>query len=662
MSEDQDKLNEKIAEAEADQSPDDSSISSAPPPRRPSSQPPQKPVPRPPSESATPPRKPVPQLPADYEDLPPPYEPVSSADDDEDLPPPYEAPVPPRPAQPAGPAPQPPAFRRVTPSPAAVPRDARLGGARVQVRERGVVVVQRLHLNTNPNSLSTVNLYHKAQLVWPVAEHKQYVNLMDQGNALSIEANDVRRRGHKITVKTKLLGGKRGNQVFVKLEYGTNNSKRNNPTPGIESGIVADWCPQGGIVVAMRADEGQPNCEATFNLELGFAGGDEVTVYVGGNNHCADDQVKIINWRRIGFQITKPFNMEVPSLEIAKEALRDVFIEFERLSEVNLRHKDGPPGSWVGAVPTSDGRGWLKDGELIIGDHNRAEFEKKFRFAADKDPIAHLMFCHKQFDAGEPGKRKTVNLSTGGFDKKNTRLPHATSARFTLKVTEKEISILNPSLQDGKHPLVRGTWFTTAPTGHPHNPGKGVKRKMGDLTAANVEIDSDGTSVKVTLPPEAAQIVGDGKDISDKKHPIQASVSFHVAKGPYQGESNGEHILIVGSDSDKQVSSTICHEVGHSVNQTVEPGKAPPGLTHTDHNRSYDGKGHQGQHCALGLSATEFAKPELAGWKYAAIFKPRCLMWGDNGPQYLPWREVYFCELCRPFVIAEQCAEFKKKP
>jgi len=525
-----------------------------------------------------------------------------------------------------------------------------------------VVVLQRQHLGASSEWLSTVNFYHKAELVWPVVEHKQYVNLTQQGNSLTIEGGDVRRRGHKITVKTKLIEGKRGNQVYVKLKYGANNSKRNNPKPGIEGGLVADWCPEGGIIVPMKADDEQPNCEATFNLELGYAGGDEVTVHVGGNKKCEDDQVKIINWRKIGFQITKPFNMQIPSLQIADEAFRDVFIEFEKLSEVNLRHKDGPPGSWIDAIPTPDGKGWLKDGKLIIGDHNRAEFEKKFRFVGEKDPIAHLMFCHKQYDGGEPGKRKTVGLKTGGFNKSNERLPHATSSTFTLKISEEETRILNPALQDGKHPLVAGTWLTTAPTGHPDNPGKGVKKKMGDLTAADIEIDSGGTAVTVRLPPEAAQIVGSGKDLSDKKHPIQAMVTLHVAKGPYEGESNGEHILIVGHDSDKKVSSTICHEVGHSINQAVEPGKAPPGLSAADHTRSYNGKGHQGQHCALGLNESDFSKPELSGVKFAAIFKPVCLMWGDSSPQYLPWRDIYFCKMCKPFVIAEHCTEIKKKP
>jgi hypothetical protein len=498
-----------------------------------------------------------------------------------------------------------------------------------------------------------------------VVEHKQYVNLTQEGTSLSIEGGDARKRGHKITVKTKLIEGKRGNQVYVKLKYGADNSKRNDPKPGIEGGFVADWCPEGGIIVPMRADDEQPNCEATFNLELGYAGGDEVTVHVGGNNKCEDDQVKIINWRKIGFQITKPASMEIPSLQIADEALRDVFIELEKLSEVNLRHKDGPPGSWVGAVATPDGKGWLKDGELIIGDHNRAEFQKKFKFAGEKDPIAHLIFCHKQYDGGAPGKWKTAYLETGGVAEKEPekRLPHATKPTFTLKITEKMMSILNPAIQDGNHPFVSGAWSTRAPIGHPDNPGKGLMKKMGILTAANVAIDSDGRSVTVTLPPEAAQIVGNGKDIKDKKHPIKAAVVIRVAKGPYEGESDGEHMLIVGVgdvliDLAKKVSGTICHEVGHSFNQAVQGGKAPPGLRYLDHKRSYNGKGHQGQHCAEGLTDSQFSKPDYES-ALLAVFKPKCLMWGDVSPMVLPWKGVLFCERCRPYLIAEHCTALK---
>lgn len=545
------------------------------------------------------------------------------------------------------------AFKRATPSAAVVPSEARFGGARVQVRERGVVIIQRQHLSTNPDSLSTVNLYHKAQLVWPTAEHKQYVNLTPQGTALSLDANDVRRRGHKLTVKTKLIGGKRGNQVYIKLKYADHNSKRNDPKPGIEGGIVADWCPEGGIIVPMRADEEQPNCEATFALELGYAGGDEVTVHVGANNKCEDDEVKIINWRKIGFQITKPRNMELPTLQIAQESLRDVFIEFEKLSEVNLGRKESPPGSWVGGVPTADGKGWVKDGELIIGDHNRAEFQKRFRFGDEKDPIVHLIFCDKQYDGGKPGQWKEICLKTGGFDKENKKLPDATKPSFTLKVAEKQVSILNPALQDGKHPFVMGTWLSRAPVGHPDN------KKQGKLTEANVDIASDGRSVKVTLPPEAAEIVGTGKELSDKKHPVLTMVTFRAAKGPYEGESDGRHILIVYHNSDRKVSSTIVHEVGHSINQAVKPGKAPPGLAYREHLRSYDGKGHQGQHCGFGLSDSMFAKPDFADFNYVAtVLLPKCVMWGDDGPQFLPWREVFsFCEKCRPYVIAEHATD-----
>ncbi len=679
MSEDPDKLKEKAKAAEdADKPAPRAAWKSSSPPRKPVPQlptddelPPPYEAPSQPAlpdddlpppyeapqapKSSSPPRKPVPQLPSDDE-LPPPDE--SPGPPDEDLPPSYEAPKAPARSTPPSPVASPPgesAFRRVSPSPAVAPGDARLGGARVQVRERGVVVIQRQHLSTSPDSLSTVNLYHKAQLVWPVAEHKQFVNLAQQGTALSVDANDMRRRGHRITVKTKLSGGLRGNQVYVKLKYSDHNSKRNDPKPGIVGGMVVDWCPEGGIIVPMRAADEQPNCEATFELELGYAGGDEVTVHVGGNNKCEDDQVKIINWRKIGFQITKPRNMELPSLKIAHESLQDVFIEFEKLSEVNVGRKESPPGSWVGGVPTDDGKGWLKDGELIIGDHNRADFEKRFKFAGEKDPIVHLMFCHNQYDGGKPGQWKQMCLKTGGFDKENQKLPDATKPSFTLKVAEKEMSILNPALQDGKHPLVIGNWLSRAPVGHADN------KKQGKLAEADVEIASDGRSVKVTLPPEAAQIVGNGKELKDKKHPVLAMVTFRASKGPYEGESNGIHILIVYHNSERKVSSTISHEIGHSINQAVKGGKAPPGLFYRDHMRSYDGKGHQGQHCAFGLSDSMFGKPDFAELNYAAsALLPKCVMWGDSSPQFLPWREVFsFCEKCRPYVIAEQTTEFK---
>jgi hypothetical protein len=54
-----------------------------------------------------------------------------------------------------------------------------------------------------------------------------------------------------------------------------------------------------------------------------------------------------------------------------------------------------------------------------------------------------------------------------------------------------------------------------------------------------------------------------------------------------------------------------------------------------------------------------FGKPDLSELNYAAsTLLPKCVMWGDSSPQFLPWRSVFsFCEKCRPYVIAEQSTD-----
>ncbi len=473
-----------------------------------------------------------------------------------------------------------------------------------------------------------------AKFVYPKKDpkkggHVQWVNLPADPKKPEL--------GSKLKVKATLQGGKKGDKLYFTVSWKEKeNSKRNSPKVEFTGGTITDWCKQGGIEAVMKDDDGKPDGYAEAELELGLAGGDVFSVTCSGSKLWTDEAIGVTNWRRVYYQVTKPKSMKLHDLVSLKKALATVFVEYEEYKRVEIADDDAgvPAGSWV------DGAEFGKPGRklLNIGDHNRDWFRGKFDDA--KTPLgAHLIFCDLQYDGGK----------SGAFHEDVLGL------KMTKRTGKKQIAspfdfdVIGKAVQDGSQFLRPGsTWTSAAPPGHPDN------GKTGDLDPAWVKVDSDHDTISITLGGDPEKMVGNGTPPKGKaatdaetKHPMKVLVKFYQAKGPYLGESDGAHQLIVRSDNKKSFNSVLAHELAHSLRQTVK--KVAPGLDATTHGRHYTGHDHQGDHCANGLSDDDWKKASFAG------LKGLCIMFGEISSTKDPPHGVTFCPRCIPFLRADAC-------
>jgi hypothetical protein len=444
--------------------------------------------------------------------------------------------------------------------------------------------------------------------------------------------------GHKIKVRVGVEDEdgptRKGDQIFLKAKWPEKEklSKRNVPARALVGGKKLPWSdPEVGRVVTIKEDGG----EAVFELELGYAGGDEVTIYVGGTDSCEDADCTIANWRKIYYQVTHRSTLaKLPDLTRLTETLAELNVEYEPYGTKTFSEGDAgvPPGTFF------DGAVLDRPGERLvcIGDHNKKWFHTKL-FDDSKKPLGvHVLLCDFQLDGGIPA---VTDLHTPVMTTPTLELTTSATNRFPFPV----------ALQDGKSPIVSGSWRSTAPAGHPD------AGKQGKLVDANVALSPKGRKIKISLPGDAAAIVGDGSgDKKDPatKHKVKVVLKIKVVIGVFLGESDGTkgNWQLIASIAEDSMNDVMAHELGHTMNQCVQNKQAPPpGLKAKDHDRRYVKHGHQGPHCAEGMSATDFAKDD-----YRSNDACKCIMYGENRSSGGSRSNGKFCDKCKPFVIAER--------
>lgn len=186
----------------------------------------------------------------------------------------------------------------------------------------------------------------------------------------------------------------------------------------------------------------------------------------------------------------------------------------------------------------------------------------------------------------------------------------------------------------------------------------------------------DYETILVTLPTSpgtAADKVLPGDFVGPAETDTQCKVRIKfdcVTAGSINGNSGGGYqILKLRDGSAAAVSSTICHELGHSMGMTIVPGSrndvVPPGLTakHIDNGgTSYfngdapyafnDGKRsiHKGGHCAFNVPTAKVANHKFSGWSPSSS-TVGCIMWGSGGTSD---RRPAFCPTCLDLLKARR--------
>jgi len=377
------------------------------------------------------------------------------------------------------------------------------------------------------------------------------------------------------------------------------------------------------------------NGAGVLKVDLGVVGGDTCTIQVGGNELCQDDTVEIVNWRKLMYQVTRPGNTPMPSMDRITKALAQTFVDYEKYKDVPLEESDVPsgplswfPGEWLDAP-----------GEklLNVGDVNKTHFHAKF--VDTHTPIGvHVMGCHTQYDAdGSNTEQSFTDLEVT----KTSLIAWSTGQSVPGREIWVGRGIFPKAFKDGSDALISGSWKEVGGSG------------AGTLTTANIWYQSGAKHgrVGIRIPTEAKNLVDVGKKVA-------LTVKFRVAKGPYLGEADhpdGWKQLIVIRMAESSVNDVMAHELGHTMKQVVK--SVPPGLAASDHGRQYTGNGHQGPHCADGMSDENYAGGAgKAGSDYEGDFtgagECKCLMYGENSSKGSK-SSGQFCARCRPFIQAQ---------
>lgn len=503
----------------------------------------------------------------------------------------------------------------------------------------------------------------RATLLWPKAgTHKQWVNHKakpgqpDWGSKLKV----------RVGVHPDDGPSKKGDEVFIKLEYPPADqlSKRAKPARGAKGATAAPWCaPMLGLTKKIERDGGEVEVE----VELGLAGGDKVTIHVGGTEACDDEKVEVTNWRRIYYQVTRPSTSNAHDTRRAEERLEPCFVVLERFNEVIIDPGQAPPevrASWIPGreldVP-DQGRDYL-----IVGDHNERWFRRHFDPSKGKLAV-HVILCDGQFDAGESKKKRVTS----------TFVATLTTPEAVLELDDDKW-VFPRALTTGEHPLLSGTWEAL-------DLPKGQKRK-GTLTKDHVIIDKASARFRLVLPratrDDPGSFVGDGTNGTSR---VRCKLKLLAAYGPYNGSSDGAHVLVVDGPNGDIFNDIVLHELGHSMKLAPSRGEnePPKGLSLADHPHAYEGRDHEGEHCNYGLDqagATHLLThdpdgsvvfvplegPASEAPSYSGLCKQvgtayvsvhgTCIMYGSSpgvsspGP---PVATAGFCEHCRTFLKAQ---------
>ncbi|MFO0628455.1 MAG: hypothetical protein U0325_22975 [Polyangiales bacterium] len=500
--------------------------------------------------------------------------------------------------------------------------------------------------------------------------HKQWVNLTTDPTAVVQGHPD---RGPVLKVRAEVVPengpGRTGDRIYMRAVFGGENSMRNDPAPAFEGQAGGRGVRTTEVSKALTADGGS----VEFTVNLGLAGGDSVTLELGGTPACQDASLVVVNWRRLFVRPVRPRDYVLPGEELSqnvKSLLAAQFtpgfieLEFERATVL-------PDNSNGTVVPPEITRHYpkLPQGQNLIflgGSPEKAHFTG----GATHPPRFNLLLGHviaKKSTETQvfpvTGARSDWRPSKEGgtfykvpFD--GTPFLGETSPEVPERPkTRREIVRYTSPAKGSPKPVYEdvptGEMLPAVPAVGSYVEVSGVRHMLDDTC---VEISADTQTFRLNLPPAAARAVS-------KKTP--GTVTLKVTTYSFQGgSSTGNWISAVwaGEANDLKGTVNITHEIGHSVGMAPSDGEKYPGLP-TTHDETYgsggvtdgDQHGHEGPHCGVGLTARQKQTPDYSTLVDQGIHGS-CIMFGGVGAK-TRYASLKFCAKCLPFLRATTIRE-----
>jgi hypothetical protein len=517
---------------------------------------------------------------------------------------------------------------------------------------------------------------HKiAELVSPLplaadaAPHKQWVNC-DAVASRELNDPDVgtgETYGSLVKVKVKLKDeATAGQMVWLAVLFPTTNTKRwAPPHPGL-NGTKAT---RGQLLRMQKTTDAQGI--ATFDLELGAAGGDEVKVFAAGHKDVSetihDATTKLITWRRIDVvpsMLTCPDDAEKTRKLAESNAAgllgQDVrtLVHDELLRAfVDLRWKD-PREQPVAA----------KDVEFMSG-------ETATLLKLDARTRELTVWTN----ANPPDKELKVNLPSRVFspprlfffvfDKMVYRRP---AARFSFSLpaapTEKEQTD-DPALQKKVSNIKASIPIPTTAgffLSRDWDAGRKVILPWADGQPSYWTQDKGTTKVDIddsylAIVADTSNLTANLKVPKDKRTSGAAQIFLNVQTyGSLVGSASGKKIAITTSPSVTEtperrkfrLAYVILHELGHAMSLSVaNPGASglvdlPAEAGHDDNKNHFIRALNDGDHCSAGMSESDRNKAPKPWDDPKPTLSSQCVLYTPVHAT-TPYQDVCkYCETC----------------
>ena len=495
----------------------------------------------------------------------------------------------------------------------------------------------------------------RAKLVFPAhkADHKQFVNL----KAAAAEPEAANRQ----KIRFEVPHAKAGDKAYLKLEFDKAKvSKRNSPARAVVGGLTADWCPQGGKELTLKAEGEQLEVE----LELGLAGGDVYTVSIGSTNHCEDQACKVITWRKLWYEVMAPELMGLKNdlsggHRARVKALMDpCFIDYQVWKTHAFPEAAAPAGTiFDPAYFEQKGRK-----RFVLTDHTFTQYPSaNGAWDKGKQPRSvGLRLCDKNY-FNDQGNEQIVTL--------------ATQKKSVVNVWNlKQRWMMPTSANSGVHAIKEIKWVAKIdPVAHPKHPAVlagaarsgtlDVVKDVQFLSIKKLQIQlPDGT---VAAPGPGAWV---GAKVTEKGCPIELRVKFEAADEGLglsgQGAQSGENLVCYLDAAPQTTVDVMIHELCHSAGMAVIGAKAPPPgvpqpktTSQADPDNQdkgstlghlYSGHGHSGGHCARGLSDAQKGLPSYGG------LAATCINFGENSLVDPSARSEKICATCAEILKARE--------
>lgn len=512
----------------------------------------------------------------------------------------------------------------------------------------------------------------RAEFVWPVPDplanniHKQWVNLTEDPSVAVVGHPD---HGPVLTIRAKVAAdpttgrGQRGDRIYLRATFGGENSLRDTPAQSFDGAAGGRGVGPIDKHKDLAADDG----EVEFVLHLGLAGGDSVSLALGGTPACSDATLVIQNWRKLYIHPVRPRDYALPNdvlhpgvQNVMQQHLRPGYIEPEfEAAEVLADNLDATV-----VTPEIAARypHWPQGRRLIF--YTRAP-EKGIFSQRSGDPKfpprLHLLLGH--VIATQTTETHMLSLTRLVSD----WIPSKDGLRFypypfdgdPLLGVMREAQPERPQMREVSQGPNRPT--RKEPTGRmlPAVEALGSNWKVddthkGELDDACIEISEDRSRFRVRLPAAARGHVS-------SRTPARVEMKIR-GYSTIAGSSTGNWVSSVWlSGSDLAAAVVILHELGHSIdlapNSSGKYGGLPPSheLTYGRSATDDDEHGHSGPHCAFGLSARERATADYN----TLLLKGKqgsCIMFGGVGPK-TRYDRLSFCEKCKPYLLATPILE-----